>query len=680
MVVEFGGPPPAGVEAKEVAALLDEEPVVDSEVLGLLRWVSIYYGAPLGETLGRCVPAAFSRVGGGKVTVKPAVREEVLTEKIKSLAARAPAQARILARLIGSREGAPRATLLKEVRAKRSSLRPLLEAGLLKEVKEEDLALPPVEEPVFRPPLTRAQREAVEEILGAVGECGFAPFLLFGVTGSGKTEVYLRVLERVIAEGGQGLILLPEIALTPQIYARFRARLRRVVLLHSLLAEGERARNMRAAKRGLADVVIGARSAVFTPFRNLRFIVVDEEHETSFKSDTAPRYHARDVAVVRAQRGGIPIVMGSATPSLESYRNALRGKYRLLRLPQRVTPRGLPHVRVVDLTRTKAGVSWLSPELVDLTANVLEAGRQAIFFLNRRGYARVVRCMRCGFVVSCKVCSVSMTYHRRGDMLLCHTCGAVLPRPDLCPQCGFTGLKYLGAGTERIMNELKRRFPSVRVGRLDRDTAVSRKRLLAVLEDFAAGRIDLLVGTQMLAKGHDFPNVTLVGIICADTALNLPDFRAAERTFQLIHQVAGRAGRGEESGLVVVQTFSPQNQVIQLAVAGEYERFAKGELSRREPLRYPPFGRLLRVVFRGRREEKVRAWADSCAEAVKKAGMQVLGPAPCTVTKIRGMIRYQIMVKGKDHRETGKAVVVLRGLSSPRSVETALDVDPVAFL
>jgi primosomal protein N' (replication factor Y) (superfamily II helicase) len=682
-VVGFCGPPPPGITAKSIDACLEDDPLVSDEIVRLLAWVGQYYGCSLGEALARCAPPATRKVLRS-VMIKPGAPLEVMQEAIRGIAGRRPAQARILAACMGSSDGMSRSTLLRMTRASVASVRALVAAGLLRQVYEEEISLaappPAAAGGGGTPELTADQRAAVAEIEAAVSARAFAPFLLHGVTGSGKTEVYIRALERAVAEGGQGLVIVPEIALTPQTYARFAARLPGVVVLHSLLPAGERARNALAAKRGLVKVVIGARSAVFASFADLRIMVVDEEQETSFKAETAPRYHARDVAVMRAKLRGIPIVLGSATPSLETYQNALTGRYRLLILPRRVTPRGLPSVRLVDLTRAGRGASWLSEELVDLTANAMAGRKQAIFFLNRRGYARVVRCFRCGHVMSCPHCSVSLTYHHRGGFLQCHTCGGVTPQPESCPACAHRGLHYLGAGTERITSELKRRFPDVRVGRLDRDTATSRKSLLRILEEFGSGRLDILVGTQMLAKGHDFPDVTLVGIICAEEALHLPDFRAAERTFQLVHQVAGRAGRGEEPGIVIVQTFNPQNRVIQLAVAGDYRGFATEEISRRKPLGYPPFGRILRIVVRATKEAAAKEGAAAVREALAAARARVLGPAPCAVAKVRAFYRYQLLVKGAGHREIHAALARLAELRLPRSVEASADVDPVSFL
>ncbi len=679
VVIGPSGPPPENAQAKPIGAVVSEEPLLTGELLRLFSWVARYYACPLGEAIANCMP-----LGGGAgkphVVVKPAVPVEVLREHIEKHCARAPAKARILAQLIGASGGVSRTALLSSSRARGHVLAALVDAGLVTVGAEDEAAPPRGAEREDARTLLSAQEAALARIIAAIDAHEFRSFLLFGVTGSGKTEVYLQAMARVVAQGGQGLVLLPEIALTPQTYQRFRVRFPGVVLVHSLLADKERMRNLLLAKHGRATVVVGARSAVFAPFANLRLIVVDEEHESSFKQDNPPRCHARDVAVYRARELGIPIVLGSATPSLESYHNAQLGKYELLRLPVRATARGTPSVRIVDLTRAGRSTSTVSRELADITANVLDGGKQAMYFLNRRGYAPVVKCTRCSHVLFCAQCSVGLTYHHRGELLLCHTCGSVVPRPTACPQCGAAVLRLLGAGTERIAQELAERFPKARIGRLDRDIASSRKSLLGTLRDFAEGRTDILVGTQMIAKGHDFPEVTLVGILCADASLYVADFRAAERTFQLIHQVAGRAGRGDEPGTVVVQTYSPENKVIQAAIAGDYEDFAAKELALRKPLQYPPFGRVLRVVAQGAREGPVAAAAEACARALDGAPCRVLGPAPCPIERVKRRLRHHVVVKAQGPAEIQEAVRRLKSVRCAHGVALAWDVDPIGFL
>lgn len=681
VVVGPADAPPPGIKAKAVTELLEETPLLTEEVFSLLEWVGRYYGCPLGEVAANCFPLA--RLSRKKrIQVRAAAPLEALQTHLNKISKKAPAQARILAQCMGAQGGISRPLLIRNARAGYDALRRLVAEDLLEECEAEDPFESPRLPDVSGPPvLTDTQKTVIQQIREAIDSGGFAPFLLQGVTGSGKTEVYLKALEAALASGGQGLVLLPEIALTPQTFQRFACRFSDVVLLHSLLAPSERSRNMHWVRSGRARIVIGARSAVFAPFSDLRLIVVDEEHESSFKQETAPRYHARDVAVYRASRLGIPIILGSATPSLETYRNAETGRYGVLHLPERVTPIKTAAVRIVDLSIEKRDKGWLSQELLDITAETLKQGKQAIYFLNRRGFARMVKCIRCGYDFPCQDCSVGLTYHKQGNFLLCHTCGHVTPRPESCPQCNVPMLRFLGAGTERIVRALTNRFPSARIGRLDRDTASSRTDLITILSDFSERKLDILVGTQMVAKGHDFPEVTLVGVICADMSLNFPDFRASERTFQLVHQVGGRAGRGDSPGRVVLQTYSPKNRVIQQALSGEFDAFAREELAARESLGYPPYGRLLKIILRGRNPKAVHSAADFTADLLReKVNGRVLGPALCPVEKIKGRLRLQIIIKAKSPDAIGEALNHLKRMSWHHGVQASWDVDPVSFL
>ncbi len=683
VVVDFSGPPPGHIRTKDILELLDDRPLISPELYELLVWVSDYYGNTLGEVIANCVPFCGGQVRR-HVVIRPAVPAAVLEEEIRKRSKKAPAQARILAHCVGDPKGTGRPALLRNANAGHGALKKLIEEKLLVEVREDESAFlgggttsVPEADALS---LSDEQQRALCEINEAIAAGGFSPFLLFGVTGSGKTEIYIRALEEAIREGGQGLVMLPEIALTPQTFQRFACRFKEVVVLHSMLSPAQRGENMRKAAGGEAQVVIGARSAVFAPFADLRLIVVDEEHETAFKQESVPRYNGRDVAVYRAMKRGIPVVLGSATPSLESYQNAASGRYRMLVLSERVTEQKKNAVRLVDLSRSKRKKRWLSPELVDLTAGTLSAGRQAIFFLNRRGFSPFVKCVQCGYNFPCPECDVSMTYHRRGNLFLCHSCGHVQPRTERCPQCSLPVLRFSGAGTERIAAELGDRFPRARIGRLDRDVASSRKNLFSIVNAFASKELDILVGTQMVTKGHDFPGVTLIGIICADMALNMPDFRASERTFQLVHQVAGRAGRGRHPGTVVIQTFVPNNRIIKFALEGDYRGFAEEETQRRKPLLYPPFGRLLRVVLRGVRESQVKDAAQAAAEALKAVKGRVLGPAPCPVARKKKKLRYQVIFKSPNPADVHRALVRVRKLKLPGRVEAYFDVDPFSFM
>ncbi|HEY6106844.1 MAG TPA: primosomal protein N', partial [Anaeromyxobacteraceae bacterium] len=452
------------------------------------------------------------------------------------------------------------------------------------------------------PALTPAQAAALARIEGAFG--AFATFLLHGVTGSGKTEVYLQAIARARAAGRGALVLVPEIALTPQLSGRFRARFGdEVALLHSGLSDAERHAEWLRLRRGEARICVGVRSAIFAPVEDLAVIVVDEEHEQSFKQEDGPAYHARDLAVVRGRLEDAVVILGSATPSLESLENARRGRYRALTLPVRVDDRPMPAVELVNLSGARRGgrapaAGLISPPLAAALDETLLAGQQAILFLNRRGYQSLVLCEACGAEARCPDCSVSQTHHARRGLLLCHYCGKSEPMNGLCPACG--GLRFgLGVGTEQVEEAVRGLLPRARVERLDRDTVTTADDTAGVLARFARREVDVLVGTQMVTKGHDFPGVTLVGVVLADTALALPDFRAAERTFQLLAQVAGRAGRGADAGRVLIQTFNPRSPAIARAVAHDYLGFAEEELARRQVLHYPPYARLLAVRVEG---------------------------------------------------------------------------------
>ena len=551
-----------------------------------------------------------------------------------------------------------------------------------------------IEDPVVRLALaervtmTAAQRAAVNQVTGAVAGAKFTPFLLHGVTASGKTEVYLRGAQAAREAGGQTLVLVPEVALGSQVVAAFRARFGgRVGLLHSYLGVGERRRNWELARRGALDVIVGARSAVFAPLPKLKLIVVDEEHEPAFKQSEQLRYHGRDTAVRRAQLLGIPVVLGSATPSLESLANAARGKYALLELPERVERRALPQVRVVDLRRETSGASMLSLPLLAALEQRLEKREQALLFLNRRGHSHYTQCRACGFVPECPRCDITLTLHVSPSEWQCHYCGHRAPATVQCPSCGAALLRFAGAGTQRVERELAARLPGARVLRLDTDVARERARPEQVLRAFARGEADVLLGTQMIAKGLDFPRVTLVGVLDADVALHLPDFRAAERTFQLLVQVSGRAGRGRERGEVFVQTCTPEHPAIVAASLYDSKLFLDRELEERREAGYPPYRRLASVLFTGTDEVEVERVANAAAEALAQApieGIEVLGPAPQPLARLRGRHRWHLMLKGSNAGRLRQAL--LRALDAteakglPRSVSVAADVDPVDVL
>ena len=499
--------------------------------------------------------------------------------------------------------------------------------------------------------LNTAQQGAFDQIRRGLDGGRFHAFLLYGVTGSGKTEVYLNAIEAVLRQGRSALLLVPEIALTPAMAGQFLARFPgRVAILHSAFTDVERSDEWRRIRSGAASVVIGTRSGVFAPVRNLGLIVVDEEHDGSYKQEETPRYHGRDVAVVRAHDAGACVLLGSATPSLESRYNAESGKYTLLELPARIEERPMPTVELVDMrqefleTRKQA---TFSRKLTAALAERLANHEQTIILLNRRGFSSFVACRACGERVECVNCSVTLTFHKRDRRLLCHYCGYAQKPPSACPKCSSDHIYFLGLGSERVEEELHRDFPAARIARLDRDTATGGRRFETILNGFRKGDYDILVGTQMIAKGHDIPNVTLVGVISADMGLGVPDFRAAERTFQLLTQVAGRAGRGSVPGIVLIQTIQPDHYAIRLAAAQDYGAFYEKELAFRRALHYPPFSAMANVLVRGEKKEVALGMSTSLARLFTPPPdkLRVLGPAEAPVARLRNEYRYQFVIK-----------------------------------
>ena len=539
--------------------------------------------------------------------------------------------------------------------------------------------------------LNPEQAKALENIMVESGRV----FLLHGVTGSGKTEVYLQAIARALEEGKGAIVLVPEISLTPQTVERFKARFSSgplqtlVAVLHSHLSAGERHDEWHKIRQGRAKIVIGARSAIFAPVEPLGLIIVDEEHEHSYKQEEAPRYHARDVAVVRGQREGATVVLGSATPSLESYHNTKRGKYTLLEMPSRVDDKQMPLVRVQDMRTEKSkgdkGPPIFSQRLKDAIHHRLEAGEQTILFLNRRGFATSMQCPDCGLVAECPNCSLSLTYHRREQTLRCHICGHRDRAPQRCPnkQCRSPKIRFHGLGTEKVEDVLRKLFPKANVCRMDSDALKRKDDFRRILGDFRRGKIDILVGTQMIAKGLHFPRVTLVGIVYADTSLHLADFRAGERTFQLLTQVAGRAGRGDVEGEVVVQTFSPVHPAIQFARRHDFVGYFEAEMEFREQLLYPPFTRAALLTIRGRNEDKVKFSADHIKRELEKLipklpDLVIAGPAPAPLLRAENFYRHQIMLRlGQMSALSRHLALIDAQLTLPDDVTLTIDIDPV---
>jgi len=587
----------AGVEVRQVADVLDEPPILGAPALQLARWIAARYCAPLGEVIRAMLPK-------GVRSARP-----------------------------GGRKRGPRTTSAA-VEATRAHDGAVAEAAL---------------------PLTSAQQAAAAPLLEAVAARSHRRVLLHGVTGAGKTEVYLVAIAAALAAGRQAIVMVPEIALTPQTIRRFAARFPgRVAVLHSALTESERAREWRRLRDGELDVVVGSRSAVFAPLPRLGIIVIDEEDASAYKQDRIPRYHAVDVALERGRLEDVPVVLGSATPRVETYYAAHTGGFELVRLDERISGRPLPPIEVVDL-REELHAGNRSPLSLDLERALREChdgGGQSILFLNRRGTATVVVCRNCGEAVTCDSCSVSLVYHADRRRCDCHYCGASRPLPDICPSCGSTAIRGLGMGTERLEVEVHERFPTLRLLRMDRDTTASRDAYFTIYDRFANHEADCLIGTQMVAKGWDLGNVRLVGIVNADVSLHFPDYRSGETTFSLLTQVAGRAGRGDEPARVILQTYSPQHYAVRHAVTHNYLSFAREEIRVRRALRFPPYTRLVVCTVNHREDARAeiearRAFAEVSDKLGAGSGLDVLGPTPAFLHRLRGEYRWQITVRGE---------------------------------
>ena len=579
------------------------------------------------------------------------------------------------------------ASLEEPVKHASTAARALARRGLVK------LALEPVASmatPLRAPhALNPHQQAAFDAIRNGLDAQAFHAFLLEGVTGSGKTEVYLKAIDTALAMGRGALLLVPEIALTPAVAGQFHHRFgERVAILHSAFHGSERAQEWRRIRSGEALVVVATRSGVFAPVRNLGLIVVDEEHDGSYKQQDTPRYHGRDVAVVRARNAGAVVVLGSATPSLETRFNAEAGKYTRLVLPERIEQRPMPVVTLVDMrqefleTRKQA---TFSRALTDAVAARLENGEQSMLLLNRRGFSSFVTCRSCGERLECAFCSVTLTYHRRDRRMLCHYCNYAIRVPDKCPKCDSEYLQFIGVGSERVEEELHQAFPRARIARLDRDTVGGKHDYETILAAFREHEFDVLVGTQMIAKGHDIPNVTLVGIVNADVGLGLPDFRAAERTFQLLTQAAGRAGRGETPGIVLVQTINPEHYAVRCAAAQDYDQFYAKEIEFRRLMHYPPFGALASVIVRGRTDEEALTRGAALGRLLNPnpVGVKVLGPAPAPVSKLKNEYRYQMLLKSPSKKRLNETLGELRRFAAAEkwnAVALNVDVDPVTLL
>lgn len=744
---------------KEVLRLIDEQPVLDSELLALGHWISAYYCAPLGEVLRTMTPLGgeirksklFSLTDSGRDMARQLllgaaeddpvmqvlrlldgrpVSEAYLKKKVantpnilRSLqkkgfvevedvqADRDPmraAAARLRASFLGPvpaglkltkperelhafLELHPGSHNVQELEAQVKNASPAARSLARKKIitLETESVMTNLE--AAKPPRTLNihQLDAHNQIEAALRAKQFKTFLLHGVTGSGKTEVYLRSIDVCLAYGQSALLLVPEIALTPAVAGQFYHRFGdQVAILHSAFSEVERAEQWRRIRAGLARVVVGTRSGVFAPVQNLGLIVVDEEHDASYKQAETPRYNGRDVAIVRAQHANAVVVLGSATPSMETRYNAQKDKYTLIELPERIEKRPMPRVEMIDMrqefleTRKQ---SVFSRRMLEAIQGRLESGEQTMLLLNRRGFSSFVACRSCGDRVECINCSVTLTFHRRDRRLLCHYCNFAQKVPSACPKCNSEHLNFLGTGSEKVEDELHREFPKARIARLDRDTVGGKRHFETILHGFRERDFDILVGTQMIAKGHDIPNVTLVGVISADVGLGMPDFRAAERTFQLLTQAAGRAGRGNLPGIVLIQTINPDHYAVRHASEQDYHGFYEKELQFRRLMRYPPFSALANVLVRSEKQEDALALSTQLGRLLDPPpeGLKMLGPAEAPVAKLKSEYRYQVLIKAASRKKLNETLQQLRNHAldkrwNPTSL--VIDVDPLTLL
>ncbi len=716
-------------KTKPIHALIGDKPYIDNTILELARWMSEYYCATLEQCIRTVLPGAVRRKHSKFKQQRHVVRQKAESENQKAASEK---QQHVLAVLDENGGDMPLQALLKAANVTESPVKTLAKRGAVT-IETRDAIRDPLKHYNVIPttPLTLMpeQTEALNQIISSldVGRPSPSspsphsprptahvplptahsphspqstihnpqpsppsplPTLLYGVTGSGKTEVYLQAIAHGLEHNKGAIVLVPEISLTPQTIERFQSRFGdQIAVLHSHLSDGERHDEWHRIRDGEARVVIGARSAVFAPVVNLGLIVVDEEHEPSYKQAEAPRYHARDVAVMRGHITGCTVVLGSATPAMESWDNTRKGKYNLAVLPRRADSRKMPAMRIIDMrieAERTGHVNVFSQDLLNAIQVRIDEGEQTMLFLNRRGYSSSLVCPKCGFVSECHQCSVSHTYHRSEESLRCHICGGQQPVPAKCPQCGDPAFKFSGMGTQRVEAVVKKCFPHARTMRMDADTTSRKAAYEEILGAFRHGKIDILVGTQMIAKGLHFPNVTLVGVVYADLSLHVPDFRAGERTFQLLAQVAGRAGRGDVAGEVIVQTYTPHHVAVQAARRLDFEGLCAEELEFRNELHYPPAAHLICITLRGKHEGEVKY----CTEVLSKRIRDKVGNAaivadacPAPLAKAKGVYRYQVITRSKSVRAVATPLkAIVAELQLPRTVTLAIDVDAIDLM
>ncbi|MFH1093911.1 MAG: primosomal protein N' [Candidatus Omnitrophota bacterium] len=608
---------------RDIKEIIDQEPLLSEEMLALTRWMADYYFCSWGEAIEAAVSGPFKK---GQTSVR-------LRNQAES-------------------------------------------SGEIEESTE-----------IAEHVLTAHQDKALTQICKSVEDESFGVFLLHGITASGKTEVYFVAIEQTLKKNKEAIVFVPEIALTPQTLERFTNRFgkEKVAVIHSRLSKGEKFVEWQRIKQGEAKIVVGARSAIFSPLKNLGLIVVDEEHENTYKQEDVPRYHLVATAIKRAQLSNATVILGSATPSLESTYSARRNEFKFIELPERIKGRDLPAVQIIDMRQQRQRAKHLqvlSKLLEDYIAKCLKNKEQVILFLNRRGFSTYVHCLKCGHIMQCPRCNIALVYHFDLNKLVCHHCSYHVKTPELCPHCSGNYVRYSGTGTQKVESELHRLFPSAKIGRMDSDALKKKNSHFEIFDDFKKRKIDILIGTQMLAKGLDFPNVTLVGVISADVTLNLPDFRASERTFSLLTQVAGRAGRGKTAGKVIIQTYTPDHYAIQCAIKHDYNDFYEQEMIFRKQLELPPYSHMINIVLRSKEEEKVLSAAQALGKIIKQKSkafkINMLGPSVMPVAKLRGYFRYGIIIKDKDvFKVNGILKETFKSWKTPSKVKVAVDVDPV---
>lgn len=672
---------------KCLSELLDREPLLDQRMLDLTRWIAEYYLCGWGQVLESVIPAGVRRNSGTRLVHS--------FELVPDIAVRLQGQklTKVQQTLLDVLQAAPAPVAATEL-CERAQCGPgplatLRKRGLIRALRLRSEVAGAQEEPAAREAdlvLNVQQQQALQTILEAIQSGQHRTLLLHGATGSGKTEVYIQAIREVVSYGRQAIVLVPEISLTPQTIRRFRSRFRTVAVLHSHMSDAERHWQWQQIARGGIEVIVGARSAVFAPAPNLGLIIIDEEHEPSFKQDSTPRYHAREVARQRCGQEGVPLILGSATPTLESWLRAQRRQDILVSMPERVQQLPLPPVVIVD-TRSDPRISRgaaIGRALQHAIDRALKDRGQVILFLNLRGYSPSVWCRSCGTGVKCPDCDITLTWHRDRALVVCHSCDYTASPPATCPVCDSPAIRYLGTGTQKLDEEVRQLFPQANVLRMDSDSMQKHGSHDAALERFRTGEVQILLGTQMIAKGLDFPNVTLVGVVDADTLLNQPDMRASERTFQLIAQVAGRTGRSARGGRVLVQTTCPEDPAVRFAARHDYIGFAQHELAERHELQAPPFTSVVRVIFRGPAEQLVLQTAQAVADRLRAArqgttqDVRVLGAAPAPITRLRGLWRFHLQISGRTHAQVRDLwLQAERGLTLPEDVEMAVDVDPI---